>query len=249
LINVIDENIEVTTQDGTADAILYRDADGRPHPGVLLLTDIGGIRPATRDMARRLASTGYTVLMPNVFYRTARPPLFDFPRTPGDAATMKRFGELSAPMTPEAMERDGAAYVDYLSHHAAVAGEPLAVVGYCFTGAMALRTAAVRADTVVAAASFHGGGLATDAPTSPHHLLPRIKARLYFGHAVDDRTMPADAIAKLDAALGAWGGRHESEVYEKAHHSWTVSDSPVYNPQQADRAFAKLTALLGETLT
>jgi carboxymethylenebutenolidase len=245
---VIEEDVDVQMRDGLADAVLYRSEDDRRLPGVVQLTDIGGIRPATRLMASQLAAAGYTVLMPNAFYRTRRSPLFDFPRTPGDAASMKRFGELSAPLTPDAMERDAADYVDFLTAYPAVAAGPMAVVGYCFTGSMALRTAAVRPDRIAAAASFHGGGLAIDGPASPHLLLPRVKARLYFGHAVDDRTMPADAIEKLERALAAWGGRYESEIYDGAHHSWTVSDSPVYNEAQANRAFHKLTTLLRESL-
>jgi carboxymethylenebutenolidase len=95
-------------------------------------------------------------------------------------------------------------------------------VGYCATGGMALRIAAARPDRIAATASFHGGGLFTDAPTSPHLALPRVKARLYFGHAIQDRSMPEEAIEKLNRALESWGGQYESEVYEGAYHSWTV---------------------------
>ncbi len=146
------------------------------------------------------------------------------------------------------MERDASAYVDFLARQDGVRPGPLAVVGYCFTGAMALRTAAVRPEQIAAAASFHGGGLYTDAATSPHLVLPRVKAQLYFGHAIQDRGMPEEAIAKLDQALVAWGGRFESEVYPGAYHSWTTLDSPVYNQAQAERAFTKLTELLAQTL-
>ena len=237
-----EEKIEIPTADGTADAFLYHQP-GEARPGALHLTDIGGIRPSHRTMARRLAEAGYTVLLPNVFYRTGRPPMFSFTPRPGDPETMKRFGELAAPMTPEAMERDGAAYVDFLAGHASVRRGPLGVVGYCFTGSMAMRTAVVRPDLVTAVASFHGGGLFHDGPTSPHLLLPRLRARLYFGHAIEDRTMSAEAIAGLEKALAAWGGRFESETYAGAMHGWTVPDSPVYNQAAAERAFDKLTAL------
>jgi carboxymethylenebutenolidase len=111
-----------------------------------------------------------------------------------------------------------------------------------------MRTAAARPDEVAAAASFHGGGLASDQPDSPHLLLPQIKARLYFGHAVEDRSMPAAAIAKLDDALKAWGGRYENEVYDGAHHGWAVPGSPVYNEKQAERHFEKLVELFDATL-
>jgi carboxymethylenebutenolidase len=123
------------------------------------------------------------------------------------------------------------------------------VVGHCFTGSLALRTAAARPDRIAAAASFHGGGLFTESPTSPHLALPRIQAHLYFAYAVQDRSMPEAAIEGLERALAAWGGEYQGEVYEGAYHGWTASDSPVYNPPQAERAFQKLVELFGKTLS
>ena len=243
---MIEEAIEIRTSDGTADGILYR-AEGERRPGVIHLTDIGGIRPSHRAMAKRLAEKGYTVLMPNVFYRTTKPPVVDITIGLGDPKTMQRFGELRAPLTPEAVERDATAYANFLTAHAATSAGSIGVVGYCFTGAMAMRMAAVRPEKIAAAASFHGGGLFTETPASPHLVLSRVKAQLYFGHASKDRTMPEEAIAKLDRALEAWGGEYESEVYE-AFHGWTVSDSPVFDREQCDYAFEKLTALFGRTL-
>ena len=176
-------------------------------------------------------------------------PLFDFPLKFGEERTTKRLAELSAPLTPEAITCDASDYVDFLERQDSVKPGPMGVVGYCFTGKMALYTAFSRPDRIAAAASFHAGGLATDAPNSPHLVLgPLIKARLYFGHAVNDKSMPAEAIDRLNRALEAWGGNYESEVYEGAFHSWTVPDSPVYNQPQADRAFEKLTKLFAETL-
>jgi carboxymethylenebutenolidase len=245
---MIEQAIEIRTADGTSDGFLYREEDGRRRPAVIHLTDIGGIRPDHRNMARRLAEKGYSVLLPNVFYRTGRPPMFDFTPTMGEARTMKRFAELAGPVTPEAMDRDGGAYVDFLAQQACVSQGAMGVVGYCFTGAMAMRTAAARPDKIAAAASFHGGGLFTDAPGSPHHALPRIKAQLYFGHATNDQSMPAEAIRKLGLALDAWRGKYQSEVYEGAAHGWTVPGGPVYHRQQAERAFEKLTELFASAL-
>jgi carboxymethylenebutenolidase len=125
----------------------------------------------------------------------------------------------------------------------------MGVVGYCFSGAMALRAAAVRPSLVAAAASFHGGGLyKADNPASPHLVLPQVVARLYFGHAENDKSMDAEAIKALEQALVEWGGSYGSETYHGAHHGWTVSDNPAFNPEQADRAFEKLTELLAGTL-
>ncbi len=174
--------------------------------------------------------------------------MFDFIPKMGDERTMKRFGALAAPLTPTAMERDASSYVDFLAAENVVRAGAMGVVGYCFTGGMAMRTAAMRPEKIAAAASFHGGGLFTDAPTSPHLVLARIKAQLYFGHAINDTSMPKEAIEKLDGALVAWGGKYESEVYEGAYHGWTTSDAPVYNQPQADRAFEKLTELFARTL-
>src|SRR6202043_288504 len=114
---VIEEKIEIRTSDGISDGFLYRPDDKGRHPGVIHLTDIAGIRPSQEDMARRLAGEGYAVLVPNVFYRTGKPPVFDFPRKFGDEQTMKRVAELSAPLTPDAMARDASAYVDFLAAH------------------------------------------------------------------------------------------------------------------------------------
>jgi carboxymethylenebutenolidase len=162
--------------------------------------------------------------------------------------TMRRFVELTTPLTAAAMERDGASYVDFLAKQDLVGKGGMGIVGYCFTGAMALRTAAVRPEKIAAAASFHGGRLYTDASDSPHRVVPRVRARLYFGHAVEDKSMPNQAIEDLGRALEAWGGDFENEIYESAYHSWTTLDSPVFNQIQADRAFAKLTELLETTL-
>ncbi len=248
-----EKEIEIRTTDGTCDAVLYSAEDGRKRPGVIHYPDIMGIRPSHRAMAKRLAEQGYTVVLVNPFFRTARGKLFDFtPNFGGDERTMKRFGELAGPLTPEVMERDAKTYVDFLSAQSSVGGAKIGAVGYCFTGQVALRTAAALPNRIGAIASFHGGGLYTDKPTSPHLALSRIpKAegpRLYFGHAVNDHSMPQEAIDKLNAALKSWGGRYESEVYAEALHGWTVADSAAYNQPQAERAFGKLKDLLAASL-
>ena len=245
---MIEQEIEIKMADGTCDAFLYCTNDGQRRPAVIHLPDIAGVRASHRRMAQRLAGEGYVVLLPNIFYRTARTPVFDFqPKFP-DERTMKRVGELAGPMTPEAIDRDAASYVNYLAVHDLVSETRMGVVGYCFSGGMAaLRFPAARPDRIGAGASFHGGSLYADAPTSPHLVLPHIPTsggpRLYFGHATKDQFMPQDAIDKLKAALAAWDGKYESEIYEGALHGWTVPDSPAYDEPQAERAFAKLKEL------
>jgi carboxymethylenebutenolidase len=244
---MIERKFEIAAADGATDAILYTPGDGQ-YPGLLFYTDIFGVRPANQGMAQRIAEQGYAVLMPNVFYRYGKPPFADANFKWGEPESMKIIHGLFAALTGAMMEKDAPVYVEALLQQQEVSGSKLAVVGYCFTGAMALRTAAVASDKVAAAASFHGGQLVTEAPDSPHSRVPQVKGELYFGHAVEDQSMPPDAIEKLNDTLKAWGGRYDSEVYEGALHGWTVPGRDVYNQKQAERAHAKLLDLLKRNL-
>jgi len=268
---MIENEFDIPMKDGSAQAILYRPDDKKDYPGVLFLTDIFGIRPANQGVAQRLAAKGFAVLMPNVFYRHSRLPLLDFEFKMGEERSMKLMGALFAAEPNDKMGPDGALYADFLLTQKGISDEKIGVVGYCFSGAMALRTAAQIPEKIAAAASFHGGRLVTEDADSPHLLLPKVRARLYFGHAVEDQSMTADNIKTLDAALAAWGteqnenknhaGGHfglaggkvptrqyKSETYQGALHGWTVPGRPVYNEPQAEIAFEKLTALLREAL-
>lgn len=241
-----EEKVEIQTADGTADATVYAPDGHGPFPAVVYYPDGIGLRPAFHEMAKRLAGEGYVVLLPNIYYRTTTGPFFNFPLDFNDPKTRERFAELSGPLTPQAMERDALTYLEFLGKRPDV-NVRMGVVGYCLTGMMAMRTAAAAPDRVLAAASFHGGRLYTEDSNSPHLALPRIKARLLFGHAQDDHSMPAEAIAKLDAALKAWDGTFESEIYP-AKHGWCVPGSEVYDEAQAERHYAKLKGLFAETL-
>jgi len=214
---VAEQQVEIRTPDGTSDGLLFTSGDQRRFPGVIFYTDIGGIRPSQRQMAERLAAEGFAVLLPNIFYRTGKPPLWHFPVKFGEPATAQRHGELTGPLTPEAIKRDAGAYVDFLAGQESVSDAPMGVVGLCFSGALAVRTAAARPERIGTAASFHGGRLYTNDPASPHLALPRIKARLYFGHATDDKSMPQDAIDKLNQALESWGGAGTKVTSMQAH--------------------------------
>ena len=244
---MIERKLEIAAADGIADAILYAPGSG-PHPGLLFYTDIFGIRPANQGMAQRIAEQGYAVMMPNIFYRYGQPPFADASFKWGEPDSMKIIHGLFAALTGAMMEKDAPFYVKALQAQSDVSGPKIAVVGYCFSGAMSLRTAAVVPDRIAAAASFHGGLLVTDAPDSPHSRVPQVKGELYFGHAVQDPIMPPDAIEKLNDTLKAWGGRYDSEVYEGAQHGWTVPGRDVYNEKQAERAHAKLLDLLKRNL-
>lgn len=242
-----EQAIELETNDGVVDGYYYTAAAGSG-PGVLFLTDIRGVRPATREMAARLAADGYSVLLPNVFYRTRKPPAFDFPFTYGEERTMRRFAELVTPLTPEAIERDAAAFTAELRKLPGVGCGPLAAVGHCFTGAVALRYAAAQPEQIAAVVSLHGGALVTDKQDSPHLVLPRVRASLYFAHAENDGLMPAEAIRTLEQALAAWGGKYESETYAGARHGWTGFDSPAFDEAAEKRAHAKMLELFSRTL-
>jgi carboxymethylenebutenolidase len=216
-------------------------------PGVLFLTDIWGVRPANIGMARRLAEKGFAVLMPNVFHRYSRmtPDGFD---SDDPVEQQKRLGLLFQALTAQDMVSDGKATVEFLSAQKGVKPGKIGVVGHCFTGQMAVRIAAAQPDRIAAAASFHGGFLVTGNPDSPHRILGPIKARLYFGHAVEDSTATPEHVATLEQALRDWHGAFQSEVYEGARHGWTVPGRGVYNELQAERAFEKLVELFDATL-
>jgi carboxymethylenebutenolidase len=230
-----------------SEGILFRPDDVAEFPGVLFLTDIWGIRPGNIGMANRLAEKGFAVLMPNVVHRYGRIQPNGL-ETDDPQENSKRLGRLFQLLTPEQMVSDGKAYVDFLLAQKGVKQGKIGVVGYCFTGQMAVRIAAAVPDKIAAAASFHGGFLVTDKPDSPHRILGPIQARLYFGHAVEDSTATPEHVAALEQALRDWHGAFQSEVYDGARHGWTTPGRGVYNELQAERAFEKLLELFKSTL-
>jgi carboxymethylenebutenolidase len=242
---MIETKLEIPTLD--TETLLLRPDGIANFPGVVFLTDIWGIRPANIGMARRLAEKGFAVLMPNVFHRYSRITPDGFEPDDEDKK-QKTLHTLFGCLTAEQMESDGKAYIDFLLAQKGVKAGKVGVVGHCITGQMALRMAAAAPDKVVAAASLHGGFLVTDKPDRPHKQLPRVKARLYFGHAVEDQSATPEQVAILDEALRNWHGAFQSEVYEGARHGWTVPGRDVYNELQAERAFEKLVELFDATL-
>jgi carboxymethylenebutenolidase len=241
-------SVDIRTADGVADAYLTRpDGDG-PHPAVLFIVDAFGLRPRIAEMADRIAEQGYVVLVPNVFYRAGHAPVLalpDFADPDERAGFMDAVRPLMEQLTPERAASDGAAYLDHL---AAVAPGPVAITGYCMGGRVAWRIAAAHPDRVAALGSFHGGGLVTAAPDSPHLSAADLKAELYFGHADQDRSMTADQIAVLERALDDAGARYCSELYEGATHGYTMSDTPAYDEAASERHFTELFALLDRNL-
>ncbi|MEU9991632.1 dienelactone hydrolase family protein [Streptomyces sp. NPDC048045] len=242
--------VAIPTADGTADAYLAHPADGSPYPGVLLYQDAYGLRPQLRAMADRLAGAGYTVLVPNVFYRHGRTPIGELPEfidPAADPSLWERIGPVMASHTPEQTERDADAFLGWLADSPLVAEGPVALTGYCMGARLALRTAATHPERVAAAAGFHGGRLATDAPDSPHLGAGRITAELYFAHADQDQSMPEEQIRRLEEALTAAGVRHRTEVYAGAPHGYTQADTPAYSREADERHWAALLDLLKRT--
>jgi carboxymethylenebutenolidase len=240
--------IEIRTPDGVADAYLTRPDEGDRHPGVLFVMDAYGLRPRIEEMADRIAERGYAVLAPNVFYRAGRAPVLAFPDMGDEGARGAFFAKvrpLMNALTPERLAADGAAYLDEL---AKVADEPFAITGYCMGTRVGLRIAAAHPDRVAALAGFHGGGLVTDDPESPHRSAGALRAELYLGHADQDGSNTPEQIAALDRALDEAGVAHRSEVYEGAHHGYTMADTPVYDEQACERHFAALFDLLDRAL-
>src|SRR5689334_2469963 len=179
---VVEKNVEVKTPDGTCDAAFIHPSSGS-HPAVLIWPDAFGLRPALRDIGRRLAAEGYAVLVPNPFYRVAKAPVFESAANVNfqDPETRAKLGPLMGSVTSAgAAEKDAIAYVAFLDAQASVhKARRIGTQGYCMGGALAVRTAAAVPDRIGAAGSFHGGGLVTDKPESPHLLAPRIRARMY----------------------------------------------------------------------
>jgi carboxymethylenebutenolidase len=245
-------SLDVPTSDGLADAYLAHPADDTPHPGVLVYMDAFGLRPRLMEMAERIAAAGYTVLVPNVFYRHGRAPLVDLPDlidTSQRPDLFERIGPMVNSLTPELATADAGAYLDWLAASPLVTAGPVGVTGYCMGVKLALRAAAAYPQRVAAVAGFHGGRLATDAPDSPHLVVDRITAELYFGHADQDPSLPLEQIARLDKALDAAGVRYRSEVYEGAGHGYTQADTTAHNPDAEQRHWRELLALFDRTLS
>jgi carboxymethylenebutenolidase len=248
---VVVTDVEIKTPDGTCDAAFIHPASGS-HPGVLIWTDAFGLRPSMREMGKRLAAQGYSVLVPNPFYRMGKSPFFE------DASTVnfaKDRGKIQPLMdsvnAPGNAEKDAVAYLTFLDAQKQVnKSKKIGTQGYCMGGPLVMKTCAAMPDRVGAGGSFHGGGLVTDKPDSPHLLAAKIKAKMYFGIATNDDMRQPDAKDKLKEAFEAANNPAKIEVYSNDQHGWCVPDMPpqpngmpIYNKADADRAWAELTAL------
>lgn len=241
------ERIEVPTADGIAQAWLFKPEGDGPWPGVLMYTDIMGVRAVFKAMAKRLADAGFAVLLPNLFYRSGPPA--DPPLSVHNSGEFAKLVTLAATLTRERLERDSAAYLDALAARPEVKTGPAGCVGYCMSGAMAVWTAAAHPDRVAATASFHGGHLATGAPDTPARLAAGTPGcAFYFGLAETDAFMTLEMIARLRSTLEEAHVAYEAEVYPGTFHGFAIPDAG-YDAVAAERHWERLTGFLRARLS
>ena len=240
--------IEIKTADGTCDAYIVHPSKGR-HAAVLIWPDIFGLRPTFRQMGKRLAESGYTVLVINPFYRTKKAPTAPEHPDFGDPATRAALLQLAGTLSPATALTDATAFVGYLDAHPAVdRKKKMGTTGYCMGGPFVFRTAAAFPDRVGAAATFHGGGLVTDKPDSPSSLIPKMKAHFLIAIAENDDAQQPDAKKVLKESFAKANLPAEIEVYAGTKHGWCPPDSQVYNADQAEKAWSRMLVLFKPTL-
>lgn len=242
------KDVTIKTPDGTCDAFFVAPTKGK-HPGVLIWPDIFGLRPAFRDMATRLAESGYSVLVINPFYRTQKAPTAPEHPDFNDPATRQALMTLAGTLNPATAEIDAKAFVAFLDSQTAVdTKKKIGTTGYCMGGPFVLRTAALLPDRIGAGGTFHGGGLVTDKPDSPHLLIPTMKAHFLIAIAENDDMRQPDAKTVLKDAFAKAHLPAEVEVYAGAQHGWCPPDSQVYNRDQAEKAWSRMLALFSKSI-
>jgi carboxymethylenebutenolidase len=248
-VPVVEKDVEVKTPDGVADAALYYPEGRGTWPAVVIWPDVMSLRPVFREMGRRLAGEGYVVLVPNLYYRAKRAPVVEGAFNYGNPEDRAKITPLRATVTPEGTNRDAAAYVAFLDAQPQTnKARKIGTQGYCMGGPLAFYTAGVAPSRVGAVASFHGGGLYTAEPTSPHLTLPTSRAEYLVLVADNDDKNDPTIKDKLKAALDAAKRPAKVEVYAGAAHGWTVRGSQVYNEPAAEKAWAELLALYKRAL-
>jgi carboxymethylenebutenolidase len=242
------EQVSIRTADGICPTYVVTSAGDGPWPAVIVYMDALGMRPALLDVAKRLAENGYLALLPDLFYRSGD---YQLP-TPNEAFAsgdlMKIIGPFMAATGPDKAAEDTGYLLDYLDTRTDVKGRRIGTVGFCMGGGMAIAAAGVWPDRVAAAASFHGGGLASDKPNSPHLLAPKIEAEVYVAGADNDQSYPPEMATRLKKALTDAGVKHRSEIYEGALHGWMKPDFPIYNEEAAERGWREMLALFARNL-
>ncbi len=240
---VVEKDVVIKTASGDCDAALYYPAGRGSWPGVLIAADALGLRPAFREMGKRLAAEGYTVLVPNPFYRAAKAPVFRADFSFSNEADRAKLFPMMGALTPDVVNADLVAWIDYLDAQPQTnKRKKIGVQGYCMGGPTTVRAAAAKPDRVGAACSFHGGGLTTDKPDSPHLLIPKTKAAFYFGVADNDDKQQPESKDILKKTLEEAKRPGVVTVYAGAQHGWCMTDFPVYNAPSAEIAWANMLA-------
>jgi carboxymethylenebutenolidase len=241
-------DVEIKTPDGIADAYFVHPPKGK-HPGVLIWPDIFGLRPAFREMATRLAESGYSVLVINQFYRTKKAPTAPEHADFSDPATHQALMALAGTLNPDTTLTDAKAFVSFLDGQPSVdKKKKMGTTGYCMGGPFVMRTAAAFPDRIGAGATFHGGGLVTDKPDSPYLLIPQMKAHFLIAIAENDDAKQPTAKDTLRDSFAKASLPAEIEVYTGTMHGWCPTDSQVYNHDQAEKAWSRMLALFGGSL-
>lgn len=235
--------------EGARAFVFTPDAGPGPWPAAIMYMDAPAIRPAMFEMAERLAQAGYYVLLPDLFWRAGPyPPLDIVKARAGDPEMGALFARLRASTNANLQMQDTAVWLDWLDEQPKAKAAKVGVTGYCMGGGIALRAAGTFPDRIAAAASFHGGNMATDAEDSPHLLAPKIEAKVLIAGADEDRSFDAAQCERLDAALKSAGIDAEVSIWKGAKHGWVPTDMPVHNPEAAERHWRELVALFDSVL-
>tara|TARA_Y200000002_G_C22628117_1_gene641231 strand:+ start:384 stop:1256 length:873 start_codon:yes stop_codon:yes gene_type:complete len=243
------QEVRIKTPDGECDALFVHPTGGGAHPAVLMWPDILGLRPAFREMATRLAASGYAVLCINPYYRDAQAPVVQVGASFQDESTREKVMPMYRNLSAKTHQSDANAFVNWLDEQTPVdTGRKIGTMGYCMGGPIVMRTAAVAADRIGAACSYHGGGLVTDKPDSPHLLIPKMNAQFLIAVAENDDEREPNTKIALSDAFKEHGLDAEIEVYEGAMHGWCVLDSRVYNHDAAEKAWGRTLALFQRAL-
>jgi carboxymethylenebutenolidase len=246
--DVTEKDVSIQTPDGSADAALFYPSGTGSWPAVLVWADIMGLRPVFREMARRLAAEGYVVLVPNPFYRSRKAPVVDGGFNFNDPEARKVLFDYRAAMTDDGVDRDAVAYLSFLDAQPQVnKSRKVGVQGYCMGGPLSFRTAAAVPGRIGAVGSFHGGGLTTDQPSSPHLLIPKTNAAYLIAVAKNDDARDPESKNILSAAFKAAGKKATVEVYP-ADHGWCVPGSQAYEHNAAEKAWSELLSLYRSAL-
>jgi len=244
--------LDIATPDGTCDASLAVPEGAGPFPGVIFLMDAFGVRPVIDEWILRIAAHGYAVLAPNLLYRSARSPIIEDVASAmseeGRPQLFQRLMPMMQLLTAENVAKDAGAFLAFIHGLPAIAPGPAGLTGYCMGARVAIRAAAAYPNEVAAIAGFHGGNLGTDQPDSPHLSADKLKAEVYLAYADHDEGANAEQRKRMEDALTSAGVTHVSEVYADAPHGYTMSDTPAYREEAAERHFSKLIELLDRNL-